>query len=91
MILSRSQTTELESYKDHFRPYHRHTFSYHQITSFEFHPPFESIEYLIIAQINYTLIPAKSADIVGGGVWGRRPHTDGESTMLMSYDICYSL
>ena len=29
--------------------------------------------------------------MVGGGVWGRRPHTASESTMLMSYDICYSL
>ena len=39
----------------------------------------------------YPLILAKSADIVGGGVWGRRPHPASESTMLMSYDICYSL
>ncbi len=37
------------------------------------------------------LILAKSADIVGGGAWGRRPHTASESTMLMSYNIYYSL
>ena len=31
------------------------------------------------------LLPVKTTDEVSGGVWGRRPHTFGETTLLLSY------
>ena len=30
------------------------------------------------------LLPVKTTDEVSGGVWGQRPHTFGEATLLLS-------
>jgi hypothetical protein len=37
-------------------------------------------------RISNTLFMDKTTDIVSGGAWGRRPHTFGEATWLLSYD-----